>query len=101
MNQLLNRVDWRCTVCHAKRGECDCFTKCPAQECKYSYPKGETCPNAMHVAPPYDVDCPHCGAARGQLCHVRTWGVDGLPLNMAYGWTHQRRDTKSRKEAAV
>lgn len=32
----------RCTICHAKRGECDCWTSCP---CGWNYRKGTPCRN--------------------------------------------------------
>ena len=43
---LLDRVDWRCTICGAKSRTCDCWTEC---RCGRSYPKGKQCSNPQHA----------------------------------------------------
>jgi len=42
----------RCTKCNAKVGQCDCWTKCDAEGCKWSYEKGGECGNPEHEKNP-------------------------------------------------
>lgn len=46
MDAALDGVVFRCTVCDAKAGTCDCWTKC---SCGHSFRKGDTCGNVEHV----------------------------------------------------
>lgn len=39
---LLDRVDWRCAICKAKAGMCDCWQDCP---CGWAFQKGHHCNN--------------------------------------------------------
>lgn len=43
---LLDRAVFKCTVCKAPMGTCDCWTKC---ECGHSYRKGGKCGNIEHT----------------------------------------------------
>lgn len=46
---LIDRADLRCTVCNAKAGTCDCWTKCPAPWCPWSFLKDTECGNPEHA----------------------------------------------------
>ena len=45
MDTLLNKVDWKCTICGKSPQVCDCWTKC---YCGWSYEKGRSCRNPKH-----------------------------------------------------
>ena len=45
---MIDRMEMYCTKCGAKRGQCDCWTKCPIEGCTWSFEKGKKCPNPAH-----------------------------------------------------
>ena len=48
MEILFRNADMRCTVCQAKAGTCDCWSKC---KCGWSFQKGTECGNPVHASP--------------------------------------------------
>lgn len=42
IDALLDTVEWRCSICRAKAGTCDCWEKC---SCGYLAQKGQPCSN--------------------------------------------------------
>ena len=49
IERMIDMTDMRCTVCNAKAGTCDCWTKCDVEGCRWSYEKGGKCGNPNHV----------------------------------------------------
>lgn len=48
MDHIFAGVKWKCSVCGADVGTCECWTKC---ECGHSYLKGQECSNQIwHIA---------------------------------------------------
>ncbi len=45
IDMMLDRFDWRCTVCKEKAGTCDCWVAC---DCGRSYLSGEECNDDIH-----------------------------------------------------
>jgi hypothetical protein len=45
---MIDPDNLRCTVCGAKYGACDCWTKCGQPGCKWYYRKGTACRNPEH-----------------------------------------------------
>lgn len=46
IDMLLDGVVFKCTICKAPMGTCDCWTKC---QCGHSYRKGAKCQNIEHT----------------------------------------------------
>lgn len=39
---------FKCTICRAQAGTCDCWTKCQRPGCTWSFRKGTACRNPAH-----------------------------------------------------
>ena len=49
IERMIDMADMRCTVCNAKAGTCDCWSKCPVEGCSWSIEKGHKCRNPNHA----------------------------------------------------
>jgi len=47
IDQLIATITFRCTLCNAKMGGCDCWIKC---DCGWHYEKGTECNNPKCAA---------------------------------------------------
>ena len=48
IERMIDNSNLKCTICKAKIGNCDCWTKCKIDGCKWSFEKGTKCNNPEH-----------------------------------------------------
>lgn len=58
---MIDRAGLRCTVCDTPQGGCDCWSEC---SCGWSFRKGQTCRNPVHLGRLLWLECPVCQQKR-------------------------------------